>query len=82
MLLGDRPKRLKPRVLVLLLLGAIIALAGLTFTLQGLGIVGPVTSFMFENPLWIAQGELTFVVGFILIIAAYALKRQESSKAT
>ncbi|MDV3293150.1 MAG: hypothetical protein LYZ70_02660 [Nitrososphaerales archaeon] len=71
---------MKPRVLVLLLLGAIIALAGLTFTLQGLGIVGPGTSFMFENPLWVTQGELTFVIGLILIIAAFALNRQPDRK--
>ncbi len=66
----------------MLLLGAIIALGGLTFTLQGLGIVGPTNGFMFENPVWVTQGEFIFVVGFILIIAAYALKREASPKAT
>ncbi len=73
---------MKPRVLVILVLGAIIALAGLTFTLQGLGIVGPTNGLMFDSSVWVTQGELTFVVGFILIIAAFALNRQASPKAT
>jgi hypothetical protein len=57
----------------------IVALAGLTFTLQGMGLVGPVGGLMYNNPVWITQGELTFVVGAILAIVGIALNRQTPS---
>ena len=67
---------MKKSALVLLVVGVIVALAGLTFTLQGMGYVGPVGGLMYDNPVWITQGELTFVVGAILAIAALALGRR------
>jgi len=62
-------------------LGAITALAGLTFTLQGMGLVGPVGSFMYQNSLWVKQGELILVVGAVLILAALFLSRQPAADA-
>jgi len=61
---------------ILLVVGALVALAGLTFTLQGMGLVGPVGGLMYNNPAWVTQGEATFVVGAIIAIAAIALNRR------
>lgn len=70
---------MKRSALGLLVLGVVVALAGLTFTLQGLGYVGPVGGLMYNNPVWVTQGELTFVIGAVIAIAAFALSRQGSS---
>ncbi len=67
--------------LALLVVGVVVVLAGLTFTLQGLGYVGPVGGLMYNNPVWVTQGELTFVIGAILVVAAFALNRQPSPPA-
>ncbi|MDV3244537.1 MAG: hypothetical protein LYZ66_05100 [Nitrososphaerales archaeon] len=67
---------MKASAAAMLVLGTVVALAGLTFSLQGLGFVGPPGSFMFENPTWVTQGGLTLVVGLILVVAAVALNRQ------
>ena len=70
---------MKRSTAILLVIGALVALAGLTFTLQGMGLVGPVGGLMYNNPVWVTQGELTFVVGVILAIAGIALNRQPPS---
>ena len=72
---------MKKPALALLLLGVLVALGGLTFTLQGLGLVGPAGSFMYNSPTWVTQGELTFVVGAVLVVAGFALDRQASPSA-
>jgi hypothetical protein len=72
---------LKRSALVLLVLGVLVALAGLVFTLQGLGYVGPVGGLMYNNPTWVTNGEITFVVGAIVVIAGFALGRQAQAPA-
>jgi hypothetical protein len=47
----------------------LFALAGFVFTLQGLGIVGPASSFMFQNTAWVYQGLAVFLLGGLLILA-------------
>jgi hypothetical protein len=61
--------------LALLVLGTLVALAGLVFTLQGLGYVGPVGGLMYNSPTWVTNGEITFVIGLILAIAGIWLGR-------
>ncbi len=67
---------MKKSALTLLVIGVLVALAGLTFTLQGMGLVGPAGGLMYNNPVWVTQGEATFVVGAIIAIAAIALNRR------
>ncbi len=59
---------------VLLFLGALAALSGFIFTLQGLGIVGPSSSFMFQNPSWIAYGLVFLAVGLAMIGIGYKFR--------
>ena len=54
-------------------LGALVFLAGLTFALQGYGLVGPESSMMFRNATWIYAGTTTLIVGLLLIVVAFLL---------
>jgi len=59
-------------VTILLFLGGLFAVSGLIFTLQGLGIVGPGTSFMFKSSTWIYEGSFILVGGLGLIAIGFA----------
>jgi hypothetical protein len=54
--------------LYLVVPGILLALAGFTFTLQGLGMVGPPSSFMFQNAVWVEQGIAIFLLGVLLTV--------------
>jgi hypothetical protein len=54
--------------LYLVLPGIFVALAGLTFTLQGLGMIGPPSSFMFQSGVWVEDGLVVFILGILLIV--------------
>jgi len=70
-------------ILITLLIGALFFLSGLVFTLQGEGIVGPSSGFMFKNPAWIQNGLIVLVVGIVLIgIALYARSRTGKASTT
>lgn len=65
--------------LYLLIPGILLALAGLVFTLQGLGIVGPKGSLMFDSSTWIYQGLAVFFVGVLLTLGGLWKSRQKTS---
>jgi hypothetical protein len=48
--------------------GILLALAGFVFTLQGLGILGPSSGFMYKSPTWIYSGLGIFFVGILLVV--------------
>jgi hypothetical protein len=73
---------LKRSALAILVLGVLVALAGLVFTLQGLGYVGPVGGLMYNNSTWVTNGEITFVIGAIVVIAGFALGRRAPAPVT
>ncbi len=50
----------------LVFVGSLIALSGIVFTLQGLSIVGPPTSFMYSNPVWVVYGPAITVTGMVV----------------
>jgi hypothetical protein len=54
--------------LFLVIPGILLALAGAVFTLQGLGIVGPTSSFMFQSQSWIYSGLALFIVGLLVTV--------------
>jgi len=59
--------------------GILLALAGFTFTLQGLGMVGPTSSFMFQSNTWVIQGVAVFFVGILLVLGGIWLGRPKKS---
>ena len=64
---------------ITLFIGALLFLSGFIFMLQGLGIVGPTSSFMFRSQTWVYEGIAIWVVGLV-IIAVGALIRRGSPK--
>lgn len=62
---------MKTVALVLLFIGALFALSGFVFALQGLGVVGPSSSFMYQNGSWIVYGIVIFVLGLGLLLTGY-----------
>ena len=69
---------MRPRTSLLLVLGILLLLSGTVFTLQGLGYVGPQSSFMFQNTAWITNGSIAIVVGLLPIILAVLLSRMKT----
>jgi hypothetical protein len=67
---------LRPVPVLLVAVGVLILLAGVVFTLQGMGIVGPQGSFMFNNPTWIYQGVAAAVIGFLILVGGLFLGRR------
>ncbi len=47
--------------------GILILTFGAIFHLQGHGIVGPESSFMYSNPEWISYGQQIAVSGIVLL---------------
>ena len=71
---------MKPVFILLVLIGVLLALAGAVFTLQGLGIVGPQGSFMFNSQIWIYQGVTVAAIGFVMLLTGIVLgKRSKTS---
>jgi uncharacterized membrane protein len=58
----------------LIILGIIIIVAGMIFHLQGKGIVGPESSFMYSNSEWITNGLQIVFLGILIIGAGMFLK--------
>ena len=46
---------------------------GIIFHLQGQGVVGPESSFMYLNPQWITNGQQIAILGLIIIGAGIVL---------
>jgi hypothetical protein len=63
----------------IILIGTLISLAGLTFWLQGLAVVGPASSFMYKSPEWITNGMYILVFGIIMIIIGVVIGRSKVS---
>jgi len=56
----------------------LLTLAGVVFVLQGEGIVGPQSSFMYNNPTWIYQGVAAALVGILIIVGGFVLGRRRA----
>ena len=60
--------------------GAIAILAGGTFTLQGLGLIGPPSSFMVGDRSWIAYGLAIAAIGIAAAYLGFAIRGAEESE--
>jgi TRAP-type C4-dicarboxylate transport system permease small subunit len=65
---------MRPLGVIVVVLGVLSALSGLIFIFQGMGIVGPSSSFMFQNPSWIEYGVVFLIVGLAMIGIGYRLR--------
>ena len=56
--------------------GIILIIFGMIFSFQGQGMVGPETSFMYENEEWIDNGIFISMLGVILILIGYIIEKK------
>jgi Zn-dependent protease with chaperone function len=56
---------------MLIVVGAILILAGSIFMAQSKSFIGPQSSFMYSNPQWTINGFFIFILG--LVIAAFGI---------
>ena len=50
---------------------------GIIFNFQGQGMVGPETSFMYQNQEWIDNGIIISMAGVILILIGYFVEKKK-----
>jgi len=63
--------------LYLVAVGVLVSLAGAVFTLQGLGIVGPTSSFMYQSLTWVYDGLAVFGIGVLTTLVGVWMDRQK-----
>jgi len=51
----------------LIVLGIIVCVAGVVFSLQSKAVVGPSSSFMYDNPEWTVNGSIVIAGGLVMI---------------
>ncbi len=51
----------------IIIIGVIVLIFGIIFHLQGQGVVGPESSFMYSNPEWITYGQEIAIIGIIIL---------------
>jgi len=51
--------------------GIILVAAGILFTMQSNSVVGPSTSFMYDNPEWTNNGFIIIVIGIFLVLIGF-----------
>ena len=65
------------RSLSIVIPGIILMIFGIIFSFQGQGVVGPETSFMYENQEWIDNGIIISMIGVILILIGYVVEKKK-----
>jgi uncharacterized membrane protein len=65
------------RSLSIVIPGIILVIFGIMFNFQGQGMVGPETSFMYENQEWINNGIFISMIGVILILIGYIVEKKK-----
>ncbi len=63
--------------LPIIISGIIIMIIGIIFQFQGQGIVGPESSFMYENPSWINNGIYIGMAGVVIILIGYFVEKKK-----
>lgn len=58
---------------ILVIVGIIAGIVGLAFTAQSKSIVGPESSFMYNNPRWTINGYVIFGVGLAIIFSGVVI---------
>ncbi len=65
------------RSLSIVIPGIILVIFGIIFSFQGQGMLGPETSFMYENQEWIDNGIIISMTGVILILIGYVVEKKK-----
>ena len=62
--------------LPIIISGIIVMSFGIVFQFQGQGVIGPESSFMYENPSWIDNGIYIGMIGVIIILIGYFIEKK------
>ena len=62
--------------LPIIISGIIVMIFGIVFQFQGNGVIGPESSFMYENPSWIDNGIYIGMIGVIIILIGYFVEKK------
>jgi uncharacterized membrane protein len=66
-----------------IIVGLILVAAGILFTMQSNSVVGPSTSFMYDNPEWTNNGFIIIIIGvFLVLIGFTALQLKKHRRLT
>lgn len=70
---------------ILIIVGTIVVILGVIFSLQSKSVVGPSSSFMYDNPEWTVNGSIIIAVGVILAAIGsffhlFSIKRKKEPK--
>ena len=63
--------------LPIILSGIIVMIFGIIFQFQGQGMIGPESSFMYQNQNWIDNGIYIGMVGVIIILIGYFVEKKK-----
>ena len=63
--------------LPIIIAGIIIMIFGIVFQFQGQGVIGPESSFMYQNPSWIDNGIYIGMMGVIIILIGYFVEKKK-----
>ena len=63
--------------LPIIILGIIVMIFGIIFQFQGQGVIGPESSFMYQNPSWIDNGVYIGMMGVIIILIGYFVEKKK-----
>ena len=63
--------------LPIIILGIIVMIFGIIFQFQGQGVIGPESSFMYQNPSWIENGIYIGMMGVIIILIGYFVEKKK-----
>jgi hypothetical protein len=63
--------------LPIIISGIIIMIFGIVFQFQGQGVIGPESSFMYENSSWINNGIYIGMIGVMVILVGYFVEKKK-----
>ena len=70
--------------LTIIVVGVVIVIMGVTFSLQSKSVVGPSSSFMYDNPEWTVNGSIIIGIGIVIALVGGLLQfhtmRRKSKK--
>ena len=62
--------------LPIIISGIIVMIFGIIFQFQGQGVIGPESSFMYQNQNWIDNGIYIGMLGVIIILIGYFVEKK------
>ena len=63
--------------LPIIISGIIVMIFGIIFQFQGQGVIGPESSFMYQNQNWIDNGIYIGMLGVIIILIGYFVEKKK-----